>query len=331
MDTVTLDEFDAGIAAPARAARRRPRQNARDRVFFGVLTASGLVAPVLLALFLAVLTYGAMPSIRAFGLSFLTSSTWEPNPDKEQYGAFPFLIGTLISSILALCLAAPVGIAVATFINEVLPSRLRGVSRFFIEILATIPSVVYGLWGVFVLAPTVVGFLRPALAKTAGFLPIFGPPYDPRNMLCAVLILSIMVLPIIVAVSLDAIRAVPSSYREAALGLGATRWEMVRVAVWPAARSGFIGACILALGRAVGETMAVTMVIGNGRRVSRSLFAASDTIASTIANQFSEAPSDLFTAALVEMALLLFVTTLAVNILARLILRRTAAPAGGHA
>jgi phosphate transport system permease protein len=324
MSTATLEYEETEVAPAVEVPRRRRRRyrNVGDRIFFGVLAAAGCVAPILVALFLGVLVYGAWPSIVAFGFAFLTSSTWEPNPAREQYGAFPFLVGTLVSSALALCLAAPIGIAVATFINEVLPARLRGASRFVIEILATIPSVVYGLWGVFVLAPTVMNVLRPPLAKTVGYLPIFGPPYDPRNMLCAVLILSIMVLPVIVAVSLDAIRAVPSSYREAALGLGATRWEMVRVAVWPTARAGFIGACILALGRALGETMAVTMVIGNGRRVGKSLFAASDTIASTIANQFAEAPSDLFTASLIEMALLLFVTTLVVNVVARLIVRR---------
>jgi phosphate transport system permease protein len=147
-------------------------------------------------------------------------------------------------------------------------------------------------------------------------------------MFCAVLILAIMTLPIIVSISLDAMRSIPSSYREAALGLGATRWEMIRIAVWPAARSGFVGGCILALGRALGETMAVTMVIGNGHRIVPSLFAASDTVASTIANQFAEAPSDLFTAALIEMALLLFVVTLGVNIAARFLVRRIAAPGG---
>src|SRR5690606_33956559 len=174
--------------------------------------------------------------------------------------------------------------------------------------------------GIFVLAPWVSATLRPVLSRSLGFLPIFGPPYEPRNMFCAVLILAIMVLPIIVSISLEAIRAVPASYREAALGLGATRWERIRAAVWPACGSACAGGCILALGRALGETMAVTMVIGNGRRISPSLFAASDTVASTIANQFAEAPSDLFTAALIEMALLLFLVTLAVNVLARWII-----------
>jgi phosphate transport system permease protein len=318
----------AAAPAPARAGLVGSR-NRGDRVFFGAITAAALVAPALLILFVAVLLYGAWPAIRAFGFSFLTSSAWEPNPAREKYGAFPFVVGTLVSSVLALCVAAPVGIAVATFSNEVLPPRLRGGSRFVIEILATIPSVVYGLWGVFVLAPWVMNVLRPPLTRTLGFLPAFGQPEEPRNMLCAVLILAIMVLPMIVAVSLDSMRAVPLSYREAALGLGATRWEMIRVGVWPAARSGFVGACILSLGRALGETMAVTMVIGNGRRISPSLFAASDTVASTIANQFAEAPSDLFTAALLEMALLLFVVTLVVNVVARLIVRRAIARGGG--
>jgi len=337
MSTVTLqpEALDAVAAPVAAAPSPRPRRNRGDRVFFGILTAAGAAAPVLLGLLLVVLVYGSWPSIKAFGFSFVTSSVWEPNPNRgERYGAFPFLVGTLVSSVLALALAAPIGISVATFINEILPAALRGPSRFLIEILATIPSVVYGLWGVAVLAPTVTNVFQPVLAKLYSGMPLvggfFGPPYDPRNMLCAVLVLAIMILPIIVAVSLEAIRAVPSSYREAALGLGATRWEMIRVAVWPAARSGFVGACILALGRALGETMAVTMVIGNGRRISQSIFAASDTIASTIANQFAEAPSDLFTAALIEMALLLFVTTLAVNLVARLIVRRAVA-AGGHA
>ncbi len=278
-------------------------------------------------LFIAVLTYGAWPSIKEFGISFLTSHEWNPNPDHEQYGAFPFILGTLVSSLLALALAVPFGVAVATFIGEVAPVKIRAILRFVIEILATVPSVVYGLWGVFVLAPWINNHLAPLLTKTFGFLPFFAEPHDPRNMLCAVLILSIMVLPTIVSLSLDAMRMVPASYREAALGLGATRWEMIRIGVWPGVRSVFVGASILALGRALGETMAVTMVVGNGHRISKSLLAASDTIASTIANQFAEAPSELFTAALIELALILFIVTLLVNIGARLIVGRLATTA----
>lgn len=316
------------VPAPRLKGRGR-RQNRGDRAFAAFLRAAALIAPAILVVFLGVLVHGAWPAIRTFGLSFITSSVWEPNPERESYGALPFIVGTLVSSLLALSLAAPMGIGIATFVNEVLTPRLREAARFSIEILATIPSVVYGLWGVFVLAPWVSRTLQPSLSTTLGFIPLFGPPYDPRNMLCAALILAVMILPIIVSVSLDAIRAVPASYREAALGLGATRWEMIRIAVWPVARAGFIGGCILALGRALGETMAVTMVIGNGRRINLSLFAASDTVASTIANQFAEAPSDLFTAALIEMALLLFLVTLMVNVIARLIVRPPAFT-GGH-
>jgi phosphate transport system permease protein len=326
MTAIAYEEGEI-MARPATASTP-PRRNRGDRIFFGILTAAALVGPVLLAMLVLVLLYGAWPAIKTFGFSFITSSVWEPNPAREQYGAFPFIVGTLVSSILALCIAGPIGVAVATFIGEVVEARVGGILRFVIEILATVPSVVYGLWGMLVLAPWVTNWLQPALSQTLGFLPFFAEPREPRNMLCAVLILSIMILPMIVSVSLDAIRAVPSLQREAALGLGATRWEMIRVAVWPSARTGFIGGSILALGRALGETMAVTMVIGNGRRISASLFASSDTVASTIANQFAESPSDLFTAALIEMALLLLIVTLLVNVGARLLIRRFAAESG---
>lgn len=332
MDTAILpdaDSISAPISRQKQSVEIAVRRNLGDRIFFGVLTGAALIAPILLTMFVAVLLYGAWPSIQTFGLSFVTTNVWDPHEGRERYGAFAYIVGTLVSALLALGIAAPVGIAVATYINEILPKALRGVSRFLIEILATVPSVVYGLWGVFVLAPWIKDGVRPPVAKLLGWLPIFGAPYDPKNMLCAVFILSIMILPIIVAVSIDTIRAVPVSYREAALGLGATRWEMIRLAVWPASRSGFLGACILAVGRALGETMAVTMVIGNARDIKASVFAASDTVASTIANQFAEAPSDLFTSALIELALLLFLVTLTVNIIARLIVRR-AIPKGGH-
>lgn len=250
---------------------------------------------------------------------------WDPNPDHEVYGAAAVLVGTLVSSALPLLLAVPTGIAAATFMAVGLPARVRIPTRLAVETLAAIPSVVFGLWGAFVLAPWVMRVLKPTLTATLGFLPFFGPPYEPRNMLTASPVLSIMVLPMIVSVSLDAMLAVPASHREAALALGATRWEMIRLAVWPPARPAFIGGSALAMGRALGETMAVTMVIGNGRQISASVFAASDTVASIIANQFGEAPSELFTAALIELALVLFVMTSALNLVARLILRRMTA------
>jgi phosphate transport system permease protein len=325
MTTLSIEENDVRLAEPPQKMPTRTRIG--DRLFYGALSAAALLPPLLILVFLIVLAYGAWPAIEEFRWHFLVSSAWNPNPGNEQYGALPFLLGTVISSILALVLAAPIGICVATFISEVLPGSLRGLARFLVEILATIPSVVYGLWGVFVLAPFVMNHIAPPLTKTLGFLPFFAEPIEPRNIMCAILILAIMVLPMIVSVSLDSMRMVPVTYSEAALGLGATRWEMIRIGVWPSSRSGFVGGCILALGRALGETMAVTMVIGNGHHVVKSLFAASDTVASSIANQFAEAPSDLFTAALIELALLLFIITLAVNLIARLIVRRVT-PAG---
>lgn len=310
----------SGATSPA-AGRRPFRTNAGDRTFFGILAAAALLAPLLLICFVAVLAYGAWPALKEFGLSFLTSSKWSVRD--EQYGALGYLTGTLVSSLLALAIAAPLGIGVATFLNEILPAKLRAAFRFVIEILATIPSVVYGLWGVYVMAPLIQAYVAPVLVKTLGFLPFISAEAPaPKNMLCAVFMLALMILPMIVSVSLESMRMVPVSLREASLGLGATRWEMIRSAVWPAARSGMIGACLLALGRALGETMAVTMVIGNGRETPLSILQPADTVASAIANQFAEAPSELFTAALIEMALLLFVVTLVVNFLARWIVSR---------
>jgi phosphate transport system permease protein len=300
----------------------RPR-NAGDRLFHWMLTAGAGLTPLLILLFVAVLCYGAWPSIKEFGFRFLTTLNWEPNPDREEYGALAFLLGTLESSLLALAIAAPIGITVATFTTEVLAPRWQGPLRFVIETLAVVPSVVYGLWGVFVMAPWISRSVAPLLANSLGrFIPLFSGPIQPRNMFCAGLILAIMILPLIMSISMDAMRAIPRSYREAALGLGATRWEMIRVAVWPAAKSSFIAACIMALGRALGETMAVTMVIGNGEGIALSLFAPSNTIASNIANQFNEAPSELFTAALIELAFVLFAITLLVNFVARWLLGR---------
>jgi phosphate transport system permease protein len=273
-------------------------------------------------LFLVVLAYGAWPAIRAYGLGFLFDMEWNPNPEHERYGALVFVYGTLVSSFAALAVAAPVGIAAAAFISEALYPKLRGTVALVIDILATVPSVVYGLWGIFVLAPWVRMSLQPFLAKTLGFLPLFQGAHRGLGMLCAILVLSIMLLPIIVSISLDSMRAVPATYREAALALGATRMETIMMAVLAPARSGLVGACILALGRALGETMAVTMVIGNAHRISVSLFAPANTIASTIANEFSEATTDLYSASLIYLALLLFLLTLMVNLAARLLVRR---------
>lgn len=321
-------------SAPNLAARPRPRPRRRtnrgDRIFTWLLRTASLIPILLMALFLVVLAIGAMPSIKAYGLGFLASTEWDPTEDHEAYGALPFIYGTLISSLFGLAIAAPVGIGVATFLNEVFPDRprgLRGTVAFLIEILATIPSIVYGVWAFFMMVPWVEHTIIPATHAIFGKNFFLFAGQRGLSLFSGGLVLAVMILPMIVSISLDAIRSVPASYREAALGLGATRFEMIRMAVWPAARSGLMGACILALGRAMGETMAITMVIGNSNQIQWSLFAPSNTIASTIASQFGEA-SGLMAASLIELALVLFVMTLLVNTTARLIIRHLSAQKG---
>src|SRR6185503_293967 len=230
----------------------------------------------------------------------------------EHYGALPFVYGTLVSSLLAMLIAVPLGIGAAVFLAELAPPWLRPPVAFLVELVAAVPSVVYGLWGIFVLAPLMRTWVQPFLGATLGFLPLFqGPPYG-VGMLAAGIILAIMVVPFVTAVAREVLLAVPRTQREAALALGATRWETTRVAVLRYGRSGLIGAMLLGLGRALGETMAVTMVIGNRPEVAISLFAPGYTMASVIANEFAEATSDLYLAALIEIGLLLFVVTVVV-------------------
>ncbi|MDI6878167.1 MAG: phosphate ABC transporter permease subunit PstC [Desulfitobacteriaceae bacterium] len=268
-------------------------------------------------------------SIDKFGLSFITHVIWDPV--KEQFGALTFIYGTLVTSLLALIIAGPIGIGTAIFLNEIAPRRLRVIVSFLVELLAAIPSVVYGLWGIFVLAPWLKEVLEPGLAKWFGFLPLFqGHPLG-LGMLAGGLILAVMVLPTIAAISREVLAAVPSSHREAALALGATQWEMIRMAVLSYSKSGILGAIMLGLGRALGETMAVTMVIGNRPEILPSLFAPAYSMASVIANEFTEATSELYLSALVEIALILFGITLVLNTLARLLVWSVArGPKGGH-
>lgn len=261
----------------------------------------------------------AFPAIRQFGLRFLTTTTW--NPVNSQYGALPMIYGTIVTSAIALLIAVPIGLGVAIFLSEnYLPPKIQLAFVFLVELLAAIPSVVYGLWGIFVLIP----FLRPlqqGLNAYFGWLPIFSTPPAGPGMLTAGVILSIMILPTIAAISRDALISLPSDLRQAAVGLGATRWETILMVLVPAAFSGIVGAIMLALGRAIGETMAVTMVIGNSNNISPSLFAPGNTIPSLLANQFAEA-SGLQVAALMYAALVLFGLTLLVNILAQLLVKR---------
>ncbi|WP_019508488.1 phosphate ABC transporter permease subunit PstC [Pleurocapsa sp. PCC 7319] len=246
----------------------------------------------------------AMPAVQQFGLDFLTTSSW--NPVNNQYGVWPAIYGTLVSSLIALAISVPIGLGVAIFLSEdYFPPAVQRIIVFLVELLAAVPSVVYGLWGIFVLIP----FLK-------GFTPLRGP-----GMLPAALVLSVMILPTIAAISRDAVTNVDIGLRQAAVGLGATRWEAILQIILPAASSGIIGGIMLALGRALGETMAVTMLIGNSNKVDPSVFAPSNTVSSLLANQFAEA-SGLQVAALMYAALILFVITLVVNVLAQLLVTR---------
>ena len=306
---------------PAAGVSLERRSNG-DRVFRVVLTLAAVAIPVLLAFLVYELWSGARLAIDRFGLAFMTTSEWDPVA--ERFGAVPLVFGTLLSSLLALLIAVPLSLGVAIFLTEFAPMRIRQPVAFVIGLLAAIPSVVYGLWGIFVLIPLLRTTVFPFLERVLGFLPFFeGPIYGP-SMLTAGIILAIMVMPFIMSVAREVLAAVPDSQREAALALGATRWEAVRTAVLPFARSGIFGAIILGLGRALGETMAVTMVIGNRHEISASLFAPGYTMAAAIANEFSEAVGDLHLAALAYVALLLFVVTVIVNAAARLLIWRVA-------
>lgn len=300
--------------------RRRLRvdQSAIGDKIYGVITAAcALVVPALVVSIAVAIFAAAWPAFSRLGLSIVTSSDW--NVATGRFGAAPAIFGTLVSSAVALIIATPLAVGVAIFLSEFSPTWLRTPIGFLVDLLAAIPSVVYGLWGIFVLVPLLRDPVMPFLRDTLhlGATPLFrGPAYGP-SMLAAGVILAIMALPYISAVSREVLLAVPRSQREAALALGATRWEMIRDAVVPYARSGIIGGIMLGLGRALGETMAVTMVIGNRLEISGSLLAPGYTMASLIANEFSEATNDLHLSALMAVGAVLFVVTLIVNAIAR--------------
>jgi phosphate transport system permease protein len=258
---------------------------------------------------------------QTFGLWFITGTTWDPVAG--IYGALPYIVGTLGAAFIAILLAAPIGVLTAIFLAELAPRRLAIPLTFAVELLAAIPSVVYGLWGIFVLSPFLRDAVETPMVAVLGWIPIFaGPPFG-IGLFAAGVILTIMILPTIVSIARDVTNSVPNNQREAMLALGATRWETVSKAVLPAARSGIVGAIILGLGRALGETMAVTMVIGNGEHVPESIFSTAQTIASKIATTFSEAQVGLQTSALIGLGLVLLVITIGLNIIARLLVART--------
>jgi phosphate transport system permease protein len=288
-----------------------------DRIYRVAITGFALVVPALLALIAIAIGVAAAPALARAGLSFLTSSTW--NVSQGEFGAAPAIYGTLVSSLIALILATPLALGVAIFLSEIAPQWLRTPVAFLVDLLAAVPSVVYGLWGIFFLIPLLRETVAPFLADTLGLAgtPLFSGPNYGYSMLAAGVILAIMILPFISAVAREVLMAVPRSQRDAALALGATKWETIKDAVLPYAKSGIIGAVILGLGRALGETMAVTMVIGNRPEISASLLSPGYTMASLIANEFTEATSELHLSALMAVGAVLFATTLVVNGIAR--------------
>ena len=306
-------------AVPASALRLRPPSRFGDRAFEWLTFAMSLGVVVLVVLVGWQLMRGSHLAIAKFGFHFLTTSTWDPVA--EQYGALPFIYGTVVSSLIALIIAVPLSIATAIYLTELAPLWIRQPLASAIEMLAAIPSVILGLWGIFVMIPWLRAHAFPALKATLGWTPFFTGPIYGVSMLAGGIIIAIMILPIITSVAREIMRSVPNLQREAAYALGATKWEVTRIAVLSYARSGLFGAAILGLGRALGETMAVTMVIGNTPQIKASLFAPGYTLASVIANEFTEATTDMYLQALLEIGLVLFGITIFANLLAQLLLK----------
>jgi len=287
-----------------------------DNSFAAVMLLCALSIFAIVLFIFGILVLHARPSLIQFGWKFFTRQAWDPV--SGDFGALPFIYGTLATSLLALLMAVPLALGVAIFLTELCPRPLRAPISFLTELLAAIPSVVYGLWAVFVLVPLMRDVIGPFLVKTLGWTGLFSGANFGVGLLTASMILAIMILPIISSLTRDIMTAVPNSQREAVLALGATRWEMVRIGVLRNSRIGIVGAIMLGLGRALGETMAVTMVIGNHPNIGKSLFAPANTLASVIAGEFSEATSDMYLSALIEIGLALFLVTIVVNAIARL-------------
>jgi phosphate transport system permease protein len=319
---------DGNDASARRSALDRLRRG--DKIFHGLTFSAALLVLVMLGAIALSLIIGAWPAIKAYGPSFLVSQSW--NPVTEKFGGLAPIYGTILTSFIAMLLAVPIGLGIAVFLTESCPMSLRRPIGTAIELLAGIPSIIFGIWGLFVLAPVLQTTVQPALIAAFGNVPVLsslfaGPPYG-IGMLTASLILAIMVLPFITAVSRDVFATVPPMLKEAAYGMGCTTWEVVRNVVIPHTRVGLIGGVMLGLGRAIGETMAVTFVIGNAHKVSPSLLAPGTTISATIANEFTEAVGDLYTSSLILLGLILFVITLIVLAAARLLLARIDKRAG---
>ena len=305
------------VRAPLVTPGHRRRFNRGDAVFRGLAVASAMVALAIAAVFLVALFIPALPSIGRYGVGFLWGREWDPV--HLRFGALPFIYGTLVTSLIGMIIAFPIGLGAALFLaEEARLQRIRAPLSFAVELLAGIPSVVIGLWALFILTPIMRDDVEPFLNHLLGFTPFFKPPFSGTSFLTAAIVLAIMVLPILIALSRDVIRAVPRSLQEASLALGATRAETIWSVILPYARVGITGAVLLALGRALGETIAVTMVIGNNPQIAARLFAQGYTLASVIANEFTEAVGPVHQGALFELGLVLVLITIVVNVIARL-------------
>ena len=310
----------AGMAPPSRVG---------DAIFKWLTLLMAMSVTALIVIVGWQMWKGSQLAVHKFGFSFLTSSTWDPV--REEFGALPFIFGTLVSSLIAIIIAVPLSIATAIYLTELAPPRLRQPIVSMVEMLAAVPSVIFGLWGIFVMIPWLREHVFSLLQRYLGFIPLFRGPSYGVSMLAAGIIIAIMILPIITSVSREILRSVPDLQREAAYGLGATRWEVTRIAVLSYAKRGLCGAVILGLGRALGETMAVTMVIGNRPEIAASLLAPGYTLASVIANEFTEATTDVYLSALFEIGLVLFGVTILTNILAQLLISTMGGPRASRA
>jgi phosphate transport system permease protein len=330
MSDLAISRIDA-TSSETHARRRAIKNFASNDNFFRRLTLSAAVfVLIILGGVIVSLVEGSIPALREYGLEFFTTQTW--NPVTEKFGADAPIYGTLITSIIAMAIAVPIGLGIAIFLTELCPIGLRRPIGTAIELLAGIPSIIYGIWGLFIFAPFLQQYVQPALIALFGNVPMLssvfaGPPYG-IGVLTASLILAIMVLPFITSISRDVFETVPPMLKESAYGLGCTTWEVVRNIVIPFTRVGVIGGVMLGLGRALGETMAVTFVIGNAHKISASLIAPGTTISATIANEFTEAVGDLYTSSLIALGLILFIITFIVLAFARLMLMRLELKAG---
>jgi phosphate transport system permease protein len=321
---VALNGETAAMSAAATRSRTLDALRWRDALFHQLTRGAAIGVLILLSGVILSLVMGSIPAIRAFGFGFLIDQRW--NPVTEKFGALPAIYGTIVTSFLAMLIAVPIGLLISVFLTELCPLWLRRPIGVAIELLAGIPSIIYGIWGLFVFAPFLQQTLQPFLINLFGDIPglsdlFAGPPYG-IGVLTSGLILAIMVLPFITSISREVFESVPPVLKEAAYGVGCTTWEVVRYVVLPFTRVGVIGGVMLGLGRALGETMAVTFVIGNAHRISASILAPGTTISATIANEFTEAVGDLYTSALIELGLILFAITFIVLAAARYLLLR---------